>query len=281
MKVLRAVGPSDSGKTTLVERLTERLATEGRVATIKHINCDPDLDTEGKDTARHRAAGAAETYGVTTDGSWFATGEDRTLDDLLADLAPEYDYCLVEGYREADLPTVVLGGDDGHGGETLQRARDADSVDLDALVAALEETEPFETLDSLVAEAERSPAAEYAGAVATFTGRVRTRDDPEDPATEYLEFEKYDGVAEEKMAAIEDELAAREGVQEVLLHHRTGVVEAGADIVFVVVLAGHRAEAFETVEDGIDRLKAEVPLFKKEVTVDGEFWAHQHHEHEH
>jgi len=44
----------------------------------------------------------------------------------------------------------------------------------------------------------------------------------------------------------------------------------------VVVLAGHRREAFETVEDGIDRLKAEVPLFKKEVTVSGEFWAHQH-----
>jgi molybdopterin synthase catalytic subunit len=48
----------------------------------------------------------------------------------------------------------------------------------------------------------------------------------------------------------------------------------------VVVLAGHREEAFRTVEDGIDRLKAEVPLFKKEVTVSDEFWAHQHEEHE-
>jgi len=44
----------------------------------------------------------------------------------------------------------------------------------------------------------------------------------------------------------------------------------------VVVLAGHRGEAFRTVEDGINRLKAEVPLFKKEVTVEDEFWAHQH-----
>ena len=54
------------------------------------------------------------------------------------------------------------------------------------------------------------------------------------------------------------------------------MIEQGEDIVFVVVLAGHRREAIETVEDGIDRLKAEVPLFKKEVTVEGEFWAHQH-----
>jgi molybdopterin synthase catalytic subunit len=60
----------------------------------------------------------------------------------------------------------------------------------------------------------------------------------------------------------------------VLLHHRTGVIEYGEDIVFVVVLAGHRGEAFETVADGIDRLKAEVPIFKREVTVDEEFWVH-------
>ncbi|MBV0923778.1 molybdopterin synthase [Halomicroarcula limicola] len=291
MHVLRVVGPSDAGKTTLVERLTERLAEEGRVATVKHIDCDPDVDTEGKDTARHRAAGAGETYGVTSDGSWFATGENRSLSDLLDGFAPEYDYALVEGYGDATLPTVVLGGEGGdaaddsdgreYAGEILQRAPDADSVDVEAALDALAETEPYETLESLVRRAKRSPDAEFSGAIATFTGRVRARDGPEDAATEFLEFEKYDGVAEEKMAAISEELEAREGVYDVVLHHRTGVVEAGEDIVFVVVLAGHRAEAFETVEDGIDRLKAEVPLFKKEVTVDGEFWAHQHEEHSH
>jgi molybdopterin synthase catalytic subunit len=53
------------------------------------------------------------------------------------------------------------------------------------------------------------------------------------------------------------------------------VVEAGEDIVFVVVLAGHREEAFKTVSEGINRLKAEVPLFKKEVTVEDSFWVHE------
>ena len=66
----------------------------------------------------------------------------------------------------------------------------------------------------------------------------------------------------------------RDGVLRVLMHHRVGVVEDGADIVFVVVLAGHRREAFRTVEDGIDRLKDEVPIFKKETTTDEEFWVH-------
>lgn len=58
------------------------------------------------------------------------------------------------------------------------------------------------------------------------------------------------------------------------MHHRTGVIEYGEDIVFVVVLAGHRGEAFQTVEDGINRLKDEVPIFKKEVTTDEQFWVH-------
>jgi molybdopterin synthase catalytic subunit len=53
------------------------------------------------------------------------------------------------------------------------------------------------------------------------------------------------------------------------------VIEAGEDIVFVVVLAGHRREAFRAVEDGIDRLKDEVPIFKKEATEAEEFWVHQ------
>jgi len=274
MQVLGIVGPSDSGKTTLVERLAERLAEDGRVGTVKHLKTDPTVDTEGKDTARHRAAGADVTYGITDDADWFATGTERALDETLDELAAEVDYALVEGYSDAAIPTVALGGRE-HAGETVATAPDADAVDLDDVAAAVDDVEPYESLASLVADVKRSPDAQYAGAIATFTGRVRTQEDPEDEPTEHLEFEKYDGVAEERMATLREELAARDGVQEVRLHHRTGVVEAGEDIVFVVVLAGHRGEAFETVEDGIDRLKDEVPLFKKEVTVDDAFWSHE------
>jgi len=274
MKVLGIVGHSDTGKTALVERLTDRLAERGRVATVKHLRTNPEVDTEGKDTARHRAAGADVTYGITDDDGWFATGSDRTLWETLDELAPEYDYALVEGYSELDVPGVVL-GDREHAGETLLSAPEADAVDIDDVVSILDDREPFETLSSLVAEVETSPNARYAGAVATFTGRVRIQEAPEDDPTEHLEFEKYDGVAEDRMATIREELESREGVEEVRLHHRTGVVEAGEDIVFVVVLAGHREEAFRTVEDGIDRLKDEVPLFKKEVTVEETFWSHE------
>ena len=275
MYVLSLAGPSESGKTRLTEELTERLSERGRVGTVKHVDCEPDLDTAGKDTARHRGAGAVQTYGI-ADSEWVATGEALDLDTALDRLASDCDYALVEGYHGARLPTVALGDSDIDSGEVIARAPGADAIDPDDVIEQLHDCEPFETLSSLVARAKASAQSDRAGAIATFTGRVRERDGPEDPPTELLEFEKYDGVAEEKMATIRAELEARDGVYDVLLHHRTGVVEAGEDIVFVVVLAGHRAEAFRTVEDGINRLKAEVPLFKKEVTVEEVFWAHQH-----
>ncbi|WP_075938333.1 molybdopterin synthase [Halosegnis longus] len=269
MKVLGIVGPADSGKTRLTERLARAL--DGRVATVKHLTHAPDIDTTGKDTARHRAAGAETTYGLTDEGGWFATGETRTLDGTLAALAPDYEYALVEGYSDAQLPQVELGGRTGDG-ETLLEAADAAAVDIGELKTHIEATEPFETLGSLVARVKASSDGDRAGAIATFTGRVRAKDDPGDTLTERLDFEKYDAVANERLRTIRRDLESRDGVFEVRLHHRTGAIEAGEDIVFVVVLAGHRAEAFTAVEDGIDRLKDEVPIFKKEVTVTDDYW---------
>jgi molybdopterin synthase catalytic subunit len=101
------------------------------------------------------------------------------------------------------------------------------------------------------------------------------KDAEDDTPTTHLEFEKYEGVAADRMRTIRSELEDRDGVFEVLMHHRTGVIREGEDIVFVVVLAGHREEAFRTVEDGINRLKDEVPIFKKESTTDEEFWIHE------
>jgi molybdopterin synthase catalytic subunit len=274
MKVLGVVGPSDAGKTTLVESLVDRLADRGAVATVKHLTHAPDVDTEGKDTARHRAAGADATFGITDEEGWFATGADRTFDETLDDLAPTYDYAILEGFSGARVPQVVLGGTD-HAGREVAAAPDADRVEVDVVLSELAGLEPHVTLSTLVERAKTSPDSDSAGAIATFTGRVRARDGPNDPPTEYLEFERYDGVAETQMETISAELTNRDGVHEVLLHHRTGRVEAGEDIVFVVVLAGHREEAFRTVRDGIDRLKDEVALFKKEVTVEEEFWVHE------
>lgn len=269
MHVLAVVGPDEAGRQALVGRLVDALDTAGPVAVV----AEPGGPVAAPDSVS-RADDAVRTTVSVGDDGWVAAGRDRTLGDVLDDLAPTHDYCVLDDVREATVPGVVLDGVD-YAGEVLAAGETVDDVDVDATVAALGDRQPHETLDSLVERAKRAPGAAYAGAIATFTGRVRARDNPDDERTTHLEFETYEGVAADRMAAIEAELEEREGVHEVVMHHRTGVVAAGEDIVFVVVLAGHRPEAFETVSDGIDRLKDEVPIFKKEATTDGEFWVHE------
>ena len=284
MKPLAVVGPPDADTAGLVEQLTDRLGEHGRVGRVTRMPTESTAGTgapakrwpdAGGTTDDGPTGGADRMYRITDDG-WTAAGDSLSLSDALGRLATSCDYALVEGWSDPRLPTLALGENTGGDDDSLLRVETANNVDTGAVVEKLDGVEPYETLESLVAQAKGSPHSERAGAIATFTGRVRAKDSPDDDQTEYLEFERYEGVAGERMATLREELEAREGVHEVLLHHRTGVVAAEEDIVFVVVLAGHRPEAFRTVEDGIDRLKQEVPLFKKEVTVSGEFWAHEH-----
>src|SRR4051812_7057497 len=96
-------GWKNSGKTTLTERLVAELTRRGyRVSTVKHAHHDFDIDREGADSYRHRAAGAAEVA-VVSGRRWALMhelrGEDEPqLDDILARLAP-CDIVLVEGYK--------------------------------------------------------------------------------------------------------------------------------------------------------------------------------------
>ncbi|AEN06341.1 molybdopterin synthase [Halolamina sp.] len=254
MQALSIVGP---GATAVRDEIATHL--EGRTATVDRT-----------DTLDVHEGGQFE---LGDGGDWTAQGTDRTFDELLDSLAPAYDYALIVGFSQLRLPTVVI-GDQELPGDVLRRVDDAAALDPSAIAAELTELDPHVTLESLIAEAKESPDAHRSGAIATFTGRVRRKDAEDDSPTTHLKFEKYEGVAQDRMDTIAVELEEREGIFDVLFHHRTGVVADGEDIVFVVVLAGHRREAFRTVEDGIDRLKDEVPLFKKETTEAEEFWVH-------
>lgn len=266
MKPFGVVGSTDADVRAVTEQLVERLSSEGSVAVVTRLD-DPVDDSS-------RPSDADVVFGLDDAGSWRATGTDTSLSTVLDDLAPEHAYVIVEGFPDTALPYVAVGAVD-HGTDPILELDSPDSVESEAVIEALETVDSHETLSSLIERAKRSPDAEKAGAIATFTGRVRAKDHDDDPPTTHLEFEKYEGIAKERMETISTKLESRDGVYTVLLYHRTGVIEDGEDIVFVVVLAGHRTEAFETVRDGINRLKAEVPIFKKEVTIDETFWVHE------
>lgn len=111
MKLLGITGWSGSGKTTLLTALIPALAASGlSVSTIKHAHHDFDLDQPGKDSWRHRAAGAQEVL-IAAGRRWALLhenhGEEPDLADLLPRLAP-VDLVLVEGYKASPHPKLEV-----------------------------------------------------------------------------------------------------------------------------------------------------------------------------
>jgi molybdopterin synthase catalytic subunit len=113
------------------------------------------------------------------------------------------------------------------------------------------------------------------GAAAIFTGMVRgitSRDDPHE--TEYLEYEAYVPMAEAKMKQVADEVRARWPVIEgIAIVQRVGKLYPKTPTVLIACTAAHRdTGVFEAARYGIDRLKEIVPVWKKEVSPQGEEW---------
>jgi molybdopterin-guanine dinucleotide biosynthesis adapter protein len=125
-KVIGVAGFKNAGKTTLVEKLVSELTRRGhRISTVKHAHHSFDIDHEGRDSFRHRKAGASEVA-VVSRHRWAIIHEMRdeiepALEDILAKLAP-CDLVIVEGYkrdthakievRNVDLDHPKLAGDD-------------------------------------------------------------------------------------------------------------------------------------------------------------------------
>lgn len=113
------------------------------------------------------------------------------------------------------------------------------------------------------------------GAAAVFTGLVRgvtSRGAPHQTA--YLEYEAYQPMAEEMMRQVADEIRARwPAVEGIAIVQRIGRLYPGTPTVLIACTAAHRdTGVFEAARYGIDRLKEIVPVWKKEVGPDGEFW---------
>jgi molybdopterin synthase catalytic subunit len=112
--------------------------------------------------------------------------------------------------------------------------------------------------------------SDHAGAIATFVGTTRV--ESRGRTVEHLDYEAYEGMAENVMADIATALRQRYDLCEIAIHHRTGRVEIGDASVVIAVSAPHRQDALAACKDAIDTLKEQVPLWKKEVYEGGEEW---------
>jgi MoaE-MoaD fusion protein len=157
---------------------------------------------------------------------------------------------LRDGDEVALLPPVS-------GGSSVQ----ADSPSQVALTREVIATE------SLVASAKQGED----GAVVVFDGIVRNN--TRGRRTLYLEYEAYEEMAFRQMQELAQQALSRFAVRQVTMVHRLGRLEIGESSVLIIVASAHRGAAFEANRWLIDTLKQTVPIWKKEIFVDGAVWA--------
>jgi molybdopterin synthase catalytic subunit len=159
---------------------------------------------------------------------------------------------LADGDEVAFLPPVAGGA--GGGGAAPRCTLSEQPLDVAQVVARV--------------------AGADAGGVVTFVGTVR--DASRGRSIRHLEYEAYPEMAEREMEKIADEAAAQWPGARVAMAHRTGRLAIGELAVVIAAAAPHRAEAFAAARFAIDTLKERVPIWKKEVAVDGEYWVEEH-----
>lgn len=128
----------------------------------------------------------------------------------------------------------------------------------------------FKITDETITEAHVREVVESpeAGAVVLFLGTVRNNTDGRQ--VKHLEYNAYEPMAEKKMAEIGKEILEKWGITRVAIIHRVGKLEIGEVSVAVGIASPHRKDGFEACKYAMDRLKQIVPIWKREVWVDGD-----------
>jgi len=172
---------------------------------------------------------------------------DVSLNDVLELLANAgYDFVALKGF-DVEVPTA-------------------------STVKEVMQIEDFETLQSLIRKVKSAKGSERCGAIGVFVGFVRKISDGKEVLR--LEYEKYEDIYAEKLKEIEDRLKGYPGVVDVKIYHKSGTILPGEDIVYVVIMGEHRKNVWKPLEESMEIIKKELPIWKKEVYVDGEMWAH-------
>ncbi len=242
-----------TGETQACERFLEVLADQGSIATLRCGENKKHVFTANatKSALCIQSPSSCTIRRCTSIG---ARDVIRELDRLAEQ--GDTDFAVVIGNMLASKIVSV---------REVYKARLEVSGDIHAHLELLRSAPEWVTLHTLIDSVRSHPSINKAGAILTFTGIVRG-----DALA--LEFDIYNGQAQQRIDSIIHDLVDIEGIVDVKIHHKAGRIERGEDIVYIVVAAAHRQEGFKALRDAIERLKEEVPIWKKELTEHGDRW---------
>lgn len=108
-EIITIVGKSNSGKTTLVEKIISQLTGRGyKIGSVKHAHDGFEIDKEGKDSWRHRKAGAASTLVVTKDRVAIIKDDRTGFKEKMASYLSDMDIIIAEGFKKQNLPKIEV-----------------------------------------------------------------------------------------------------------------------------------------------------------------------------
>ncbi len=114
--IISIAGKSNAGKTTLMEKLIAALSRRGhKIGSVKHAHDGFEIDKKGKDSWRHKNAGASAALVVSDGKIALVKDDDRPVPEKLADYLGDMDIILVEGLKRLNLPKIeIFRQDSGH-----------------------------------------------------------------------------------------------------------------------------------------------------------------------
>jgi molybdopterin synthase catalytic subunit len=126
----------------------------------------------------------------------------------------------------------------------------------------------LDPLDSLVEELKKS--SNEVGAVTIFVGVVRGTREKEKVLR--LEYEAHETLAPQTIKTIIEEQKTKHGIIDAIVEHKVGTVQVGEEVMYVLVASKHRKEGRKALAELVDRIKRDVPIWKKEVTEKTAYW---------
>jgi len=108
-KIITVVGKSNSGKTTLLEKLITHLTQKGyKIGSVKHAHSGFEMDKEGKDSWRHKKAGAASTLVISEDKIAMVKDDKTSYLEKMQSYLSDNDIILAEGFKRQNLPKIEI-----------------------------------------------------------------------------------------------------------------------------------------------------------------------------
>jgi molybdopterin synthase catalytic subunit len=129
-------------------------------------------------------------------------------------------------------------------------------------------SQKIDPLDSLIDEMKKS--SNEVGAVTIFIGVVRGTSEKEKVLK--LEYEAHETLAPQTIKNIVEELKTKHGIIDAIVEHKVGMVQVGEEVMYVLVASKHRKEGRKALAELVDRIKRDVPIWKKEVTEKTAYW---------